>query len=252
MWSKGNPLNNKVLISLDIDWAPDFVLEKTARIFEEYQVKSTWFVTHDSEFVRFMLTKPDLFELGIHPNFFKGSTQGSTEREVLLYLLNIIPNATSVRTHGLFQYSGLMRKMCVDYGIRLDSSIFLPYMQNISPHHIDYGLENQNRLIRAPYYWGDYTAFSRPEGIGEPNDELLSPRGMKIFNFHPIHIGLNSSDLIAYEELKARKSMSEIDSLEFSPFVQKPYGSRDFLIDLVKWVQKNQIDSFFLKDLIRH
>lgn len=250
---KDNPIDNAVIISLDMDWAPDFILESTAKFLEDTGIKSTWFVTHDSEFVQYMATRPDLFELGIHPNFFSGSTHGEDVQEILNHLLKIVPGAVSVRTHGLYQYSGLIKRMCVEYGLKIDSSIFLPFTSNIRTHQFEYG-EGHNTskyIMRAPYFWGDYSAISRLEGIGRPDSKLLSEPGLKIFNFHPIHVGLNSSSLAPYEKLKKIGRIIELNSSDIASCIDKEYGVSEFLSELTNWIQLNQQESYFIKDLIR-
>ena len=37
-----------ILITLDIDWAPDFIIKKVDEMLKERNIKSTWFVTHKS------------------------------------------------------------------------------------------------------------------------------------------------------------------------------------------------------------
>ena len=39
---------NKILLSFDTDWAPDFVIEKITNILIKKKIKSTWFITHSS------------------------------------------------------------------------------------------------------------------------------------------------------------------------------------------------------------
>ena len=93
---------NDILITIDTDWVPDFAIEKTADILIENQVKTTWFLTHNSKAIRRLFEYSDLFELGIHPNFMSDSTQGDSYEEIMKYLLCIVPDAKSIRTHGLF------------------------------------------------------------------------------------------------------------------------------------------------------
>ncbi len=70
------------LITIDTDWAPDFILSHVAEILSNKNIRCTWFVTNDSPYLE-TLKKNDLFEIGIHPNFESNSTQGE-DYEVLL------------------------------------------------------------------------------------------------------------------------------------------------------------------------
>jgi peptidoglycan/xylan/chitin deacetylase (PgdA/CDA1 family) len=36
------------VITLDTDWAPDFILEHVSEILTERKIKATWFITNES------------------------------------------------------------------------------------------------------------------------------------------------------------------------------------------------------------
>ena len=36
------------LLTFDVDWAPDFVIESAAAMLRERELRSTWFVTHEA------------------------------------------------------------------------------------------------------------------------------------------------------------------------------------------------------------
>ena len=55
-------------ITLDIDWAPDFVLESVIEMVTKANVYATWFITHNTPLLETLAQNPK-FELGIHPNF---------------------------------------------------------------------------------------------------------------------------------------------------------------------------------------
>ena len=96
-----------ILITLDIDWAPDFIIKKVDEMLTEKNVKATWFVTHKSAYLK-TLSKNRNYELGIHPNFMSDSTQGNSIEEILSNLKKIVPTAKSVRTHRLFQSTQIL------------------------------------------------------------------------------------------------------------------------------------------------
>ena len=143
---------NDVVITFDVDWAPDFAIDKTADILIENQLKATWFLTHDSKAVRRLFEHRDLFELGVHPNFMPGSTQGCSYHNIMSYLMNIVPNAKVVRTHAMFYSASLSRMFALDFGLETDSSIFLAEVPHIIPYEVFYG---DKTFIRMPYWWSD-------------------------------------------------------------------------------------------------
>lgn len=114
------------ILTFDVDWAPDNVIDYVAEILTEHKVKATWFITHESDAINRLSKNSDLFELGIHPNLLNGSTHGKTEDEILKHMKAIVPNAVSMRTHGLYQSTNFLTKAAKEYGILNDVSLFLP------------------------------------------------------------------------------------------------------------------------------
>jgi len=92
---KKNENNKEIAITLDVDWAPDFVIEDVAELLINSSVRATWFVTHASSAIDDLRKRPDLFELGIHPNFLPGSTQGADVDSVLNHCMSLVPDAVS-------------------------------------------------------------------------------------------------------------------------------------------------------------
>lgn len=194
-------------ITIDIDWAPDFVIEFTAELLVEKRLSATWFITHASPAITYLRKYPDFFELGIHPNFFPGSSQGSAIGEIIANCLETVPEAQSVRTHGLFQSSALLIQMMQQTGLKVDSSIFLPHANNVQPVIFQH---QEHSICRLPYIWEDdyEMGLDHPEWDLPPF--LLQRTGLQIFNFHPIHLFLNDLTPNAYEKLKkVSPSLSE-------------------------------------------
>ena len=127
---------NDYVLTIDVDWAPDWAIAEVADILIENNVKATWFITHDSQELKRLFDYTDLFEIGLHPNFDESSTQGKTPEEIMNYLQKIAPHANSVRTHGLVQSSQLLKMMREKFNIIYDVSLLLPDTPNIIPHKI--------------------------------------------------------------------------------------------------------------------
>ena len=144
---------NLYALSVDIDWAPDYMIDYMAQAYTEAGVKCTWFVTHASEAVDRLRSNP-LFELGIHPNFFPGSSHGSTEDEIIRHVLELVPGAKSVRMHALYQSSRLLYKLRHEYGLEIDSSLFVPQTPFLKPHTFGFS-PTVAPLVRLPYFWED-------------------------------------------------------------------------------------------------
>src|SRR5271163_4390623 len=122
-------------ITIDTDWAPDCAIDYVASALLRAGIKATWFLTHDSPSLRALFQHPDLFEIGIHPNFLPGSTQGSDESSILQYMLRIVPEARVVRTHSLVHSVPLMYRMASDFNLTIDVSLILPDAAHLAPHN---------------------------------------------------------------------------------------------------------------------
>lgn len=122
-----------VYLTLDVDWAPDFMIDNVAERLVSQGVNATWFVTHESPAIDRLRRHPGLFELGIHPNFSRGSTHGATPEAVLRSCLSLVPDAVSMRTHALIQSSPLLVQVRASTSIRIDVSMFLPHHANLQP-----------------------------------------------------------------------------------------------------------------------
>jgi hypothetical protein len=185
------------VLTLDVDWAPDFVWRAVAEEVGRRGVRATWFVTHPSPVLEELRAAPDLHELGIHPNFLPGSTHGTEADDVLGHLLELVPEARCSRSHGLLQWGDLFRTLMA-CPIRIDSSTFLPGLAGIAPVHQWRAGES---LLRIPFFFADDHELEKPD----PGFELgahLEVDGLKVFDFHPLHVYLNSSEPAQYAELK--------------------------------------------------
>jgi len=228
--------DNKITLTIDIDWVADDVIEYVAEILLKYNIKATWFVTHKSPAIKTLFKRKDLFKTGIHPNFLPNSTQGRTMREIMDYLLDICPGAQIMRTHGLYQSSLMFAFIIENYPqIKIDASLFIPAAKNLHVHKFYAQPSYPERFIyRIPFLWeDDFTMIS-----AHPNFKFkvnnFPGYGVKVFNFHPIHIALNSSSWIKYTNLKRRYSTEKIklkDLLKLRENNKK--GTEDFLREML-------------------
>ena len=237
--------NAKFAITFDTDWAPDWMMNEIASILISNEVKSTWFVTHDSPFLNAIREKPNLFEIGIHPNCYPGSTQGGSEDEILTKLKESVPEAISMRTHGLYQSTNFLVKAAIEYGIKIDASLFLPRMDYITPHLFAW---REARLYRVPYFWSDDLECFQADPLYRLSLSKFNGDGLKIFNFHPIHILLNTARFKTYEKFKSLNLTTDqctkdvIDKHRWSG-----NGPRRLFMELVEYLRSG---GFFLYELI--
>lgn len=215
-----NLITNNIFITIDCDWASSEMIIDTAQIFLSNNIKATWFITDNNKGVDFLKKHEENFELGIHPNLNENSTQGSNFDEIFGNLFNISPDSKLVRTHGLLQSSKLLHIFSKKYRLKIDSSLFLPFCKNLQPHFFEFS--GDNKLFRIPYNWGDnYILNNFKEN--KSNFQILNYEGLKVFNFHPIHIYHNTSSIEEYMQIKSGNYAHK----------SKSFGIKNYLLELI-------------------
>lgn len=190
-----SPAADAIVLTLDIDWACDEVLADCIDLIEGAGAPATWFVTHDTPLLE-RLRANDNFELGIHPNFnplIEGN--GTSADRVIDEILAIVPEAVSVRSHSLLQSSQL-QELFSRKGLRFDCNHFIPEQSGITLK----SWRIWNGVIKVPHLWEDDAACIFEAGAAVR--DLVWRDGLKVFDFHPIHVFLNTEDLARYEQTR--------------------------------------------------
>ncbi len=216
-------------ITFDIDWAPDWAIRSCVELLEFHEVPGTLFVTHSSPYIE-SLHDHALIELGIHPNFLPNSSHGNSIKEIVDYCTNLVPDAKSMRTHGLMQSTHILTYIIDNCPhITTDVSLFLPGHSNLQPTELYLG-NSGRRLIRLPYFWEDDIL------AGMPNPNWSEPisigNGLKIFDFHPTFVALNMATIGSYLQLKKDLDNTQLKSAsksDFAPHVNSGEGSQTYL-----------------------
>ena len=197
---------NAVALTFDIDWAPDWLIDEVSARVASANVRATWFATHKSPAIDRIAANPS-FEVGLHPNFLPGSTQGGSHREVMTTLRAWFPDATAVRTHSLFQSERLLELMVDEFGVTVDCSIHLPQTTHVTPHASRYTPDGA-LLVRLPHIFQD-NIFMLSGQTWQASPDWLQTSGLKVLNFHPVHVWLNARHSRTYEALKSRVPLSQ-------------------------------------------
>jgi hypothetical protein len=216
-----------VFLTLDIDWACDEVLLDSIELIEKAGVRATFFATHATPLLLRIAENP-LFELGLHPNFnelLRGTPQagGMSAEEVVSSLASIIPGARSFRSHSL-SWGDVISQAIRSAGITNVSNHLIPEQSRIilKPYADWYG------LVHAPYFYQDSACFYFQQNT--PIWDLATREGLKVFDFHPMHIYLNSESQERYERL--RESVRKPDVLLKNRYEGE--GARNSLLRLME------------------
>lgn len=227
-----------IAFTCDIDWAPEAVIEDTINLFELFGIKCTFFSTHHSSIL--VKANKKLFEIGIHPNFnevLNGNTDKSPN-DILDQILDMHPNAKGVRTHTLMQSVGLLQSFA-DRGLLYESNNLMPYQTGLKVHKL------WNGLIRIPYNWEDDVHWSYGYGFEDCKMELDDDE-LIIFDFHPIHIFINTENKYRYNEAKKHYS-DHVKLLEYRN--KEVPGTRDLLLYLLKNCKNNNMETYRMADI---
>ncbi len=211
-------------LTIDIDWAHDAVIADALAIIAEAGVSATWFVTHTTPILADIRATPRQ-ELGLHPNFnpLLDGAEGNAG-DTLLRIRDVVPDATSVRSHSLTRSSKLA-VLFREHGMTHESNYFVPPAagRRIEPWRDFSG------LLQVPIRWEDDVRLLDTT-IGEPAAHLGTLLPLTV-DFHPIHLYLNTTTISDYEGAR--------------PFAQDPGmllarrrpagcgGSRDLMIELL-------------------
>lgn len=224
-------------LTVDVDWAPDWAISELSDYLFEKQIPSTWFLTHRSPAVDKLRAYPELFELGIHPNFLPGSTHGNNPKDVLAHCMGLAPNATSMRSHALASSTHIFQAVRKHTPIDLDVSIYMRGKSCTRSDITTLPLSDGNELTRVPYSWEDDLEFFAPNPMWDAptffqqhmHDDFL------IVDVHPIHFSLNSSTIDRYHELKTvNANLINIRREEAVSYMSANHvGTQNFLQSLV-------------------
>lgn len=240
-------IDNEIFITIDIDWASDEVLDYTISFFEQENISATFFVTHDTPLLK-RLRNNLLFELGLHPNFQKllnNTSVEKTAREIFDQCKGIVPDAVSVRSHSLVTSSPLLDLYYCN-GMKFDVGLFIPW--NADMHLIPY--YHWNGLLRVPFYFEDDGHCIMMENRQCKNwnvSSLLNRKGIKVFNFHPIHLFLNTENLERYEMMKfGSDGTNKIDAYRFH---SEKNGTFVILKNIIKNAKEQGMKFSKIKDI---
>lgn len=237
--------DKRIYLTFDIDWAVDEIIGETVNLLNKEKIRATFFITHESPILDELTKNPNI-DLGIHPNFFSNFENGKYEEpeEILDRLCKIVPNAVSIRSHALTQNSRLLDTF-MKFNLSHDVNTFIPAYSKIElrPFY------NINGLIRVPYFWEDDAhciALQNRYETGWNVNTYLDLSGLKVFNFHPIHVFLNTEDMQRYETSRVcHRNINKLKEFIFNG----TYGTREFLNNLIYESKNREIDFGFVKDI---
>ncbi len=179
-----------ISITLDTDWAPDELIRNAIEKLDHHGIRATFFVTNECN-VEF-----GQHEIAIHPNLKKDNDHEGLIRN----LISSFPSSKGVRPHSLYTYTGIYR-LYEKYGLVYCSDYIMYARHDIKPFFM------VNNILQIPMFFMDdiHTIMSAEVGIKDcfSIDCLnLASQGLMVFDFHPIHLFLNTPSIEYYHKYK--------------------------------------------------
>lgn len=222
---------NNIFITIDVDWASDYVLYDTLEMLQQFEIAATIMLTHQTDLID-NIESNCLLELGLHPNFnylLEGDFRyGKNYKEVISYYKDIVPNAKVVRSHSVVSSTKILEEY-YKQGFIYDLNTELPFSSGIEARPY----KDWTGLIKIPYFWQENMSFEY--GWDYAIDKFINNNYLKVLNFHPIHLFLNSASMDHYNSI--RGDMTNTEKLK-NNINTSSYGVRDFFIDLITRINR--------------
>lgn len=230
----------EVVVTVDIDWSPDWCSEFLISELSALGITPTVFVTHESDYLKSL--RDDGVELGIHPDFTRHSFETSIKDLSSVLRFYSDSELLGSRSHrNVFgQHIALWLRQ---EGFVYDLSTF--FWQQPSPYFVD-----QNGLVRFSYSWEDGIHLEKE---GSPNgiDFKVNPLGPSVINLHPVLLYLNVSS-----ERARRAVTSKFRELRAVPEAvmkshRQEFGILDSVRDALFQLKKQEFEFLTMREFGR-
>ena len=230
--------DSQIIVSTDIDWASDWMLEYFFDLVLAKVPKVLAFSTHNTKILE-KYHSQGFVDIGAHPNFRKGSSHGSNIKEVAEFVSNLFITKKIYRAHGLLDSKEIRSEMKRN-GFTYESNVLNYNEPDLLPKKLE---EN---ILRIPIFWSDGWALRDPtyqvSGLCEKSIEetkfFLKQPGLKVLNIHPILLVNNCYSLQHYEKFRTRTvNFSRDDYYEFRNV--ETLGTCDYFFELIKIIESH-------------
>jgi hypothetical protein len=221
---------------MDTDWCAEEVLAFALALLRERHLPCTVFSTHAYGALRD--PNAQMLEIGLHPNFNEVTAEGYEEQ--LLALRRLYPQAAGVSSHAMTSSTTLL-ELFKKSGLHYDRNL-LRYKDAAAEPFVYH-----NGLLRLPIFWEDDIWFTLEPGARFATDIFKHEGSHLIFNFHPIHLFMNTASTAHY--LTFKPYQRELQRL--AQYRRTEYGARSFFEDLAAYLQNENVRTGLLRDFLK-
>lgn len=223
-----------IALTFDTDWVNEELLIDLVKILKENQLKATFFVTG-----RYDLLKDPLFEVNPHINF---NSNYHLYKKEFLKIKKFARRACAVRNHSLYFHERL-RPVLLELNVKYSSNTLLPLVNNVRPYYLG------RKILEIPIYFLDYWYLETfgPKAKFDLKNLRCHQPGLKVFDFHPIHLALNTPSLKYYE--KHKHLYHQPANIKKARFEGQGIGT--LFEKFIKYLVKNKVKTYQLKEIYR-
>lgn len=229
-----------ICLTFDTDWCPELLVEHTLNLAKPVDGQLTFFCTGVYATLK---REAERVELALHPNFHQG---GEDPDDTLTKLSSQLPEAVGLRGHSCadsHRILALLRK----HRLRYTSNTAPLFAEGLRPHEHPWGghelpiyyMDNLD-FLRLDH-WDGAVAFA-PEVI----ECAVKQPGLFVFDFHPVHLTLNTPSQGYYEANKHRYQ----DAPALLERTHAGRGTRTFFIELVDAMRRAAIPSVSMSEAL--
>ncbi|HEY8645028.1 MAG TPA: hypothetical protein VIL77_04035 [Gaiellaceae bacterium] len=144
--------------------------------------------------------------------------------------MELVPGAVTMRTHSLVQSTPLLAEVLAHTPVRIDLSLLLAATPLDAPVEFTWDGRSLKRLVTC---WEDDFAWQSGTAL-PPAEAMLDKAGLKVFDFHPVHIALNSVTADGYTQLKEHTvELPQVGRELMDRFTQKGNGTRTAFLAVI-------------------
>lgn len=224
-----------IYLTLDTDWCHAEVLHAALQLFREHDLPATIFAT--GEYAALSALDAGRWEIGLHPNCSEVTLAECESRIAALHRLH--PRALGIASHAMVCSTPLLDlfRRC---SFRYDRNLLCYRVAEMKPFY------HHNGLLRLPVFWEDDIWFTVEPGARFTAAWLPAGDYRCIFNFHPIHLYLNTTSRAHYLAAKPLQH----DPEQLARHAAGSYGARSVFLDLAAYIQRHQLATGLLQDFL--
>lgn len=224
---------NIFCFTMDTDWASEYAIEKTIAMYSELGIKPTVFATNKSYIIE-ESARRKIIDVGIHPNFVNGSSQGNTDREIIQYCIDNIPKTQAFRCHRWYAVNDIY-DLLYDQGFRYESNQCTD-LDLVSPYI------HRSGMICFPVFMEDGAYILHERSLKFSDVQYFFEQdGLKIINIHPMHFMLNTPYFSYTRNVKdsvSREKWNQLDEDSISKLRFSGRGISDFIRELTEYATR--------------